>query len=134
MKKNSLKIFITLSLAISSGIAYTAPMNEDAAICYKFSNDKLVSKSTCIVSTGYGAGGAYTSIEQGKTTYSIETEMCYKAKTDEYEECGTSLNDVEANFYYRDLFYKKISDTSLISNNSLNCYITKNKKIDICYK
>ena len=108
MKKNSLKIFIILSLAISSGAAYTAPISEDAAICYKFLNDKLVNKSTCIVSNGYGAGGSYTTIEQGKSTYSIETEMCYKAKTDEYEECGTSLNNFQAKFYYRDLFYKKM--------------------------
>ncbi|NNG82930.1 hypothetical protein [Acinetobacter sp. ANC 5378] len=129
-----MKYFIMLVLSIVCETAYSAPMNEDATICYKFSNDKLVNKSSCIVSSGYGAGGSYTSIEQSGNTYSIETEMCYKAKTDDYEECGTSLNNVEANFYYRDLFYKKISDMSLVSDNSLKCFITKNKKIDICYK
>lgn len=116
------------------GSAYSAPINEDISICYQFTNNKLTKKSSCFVSSGYGAGGSYTTIEQGKSTYSIETEMCYKAKTDEYEECGTSLNNFEAKFYYRDLFYKKITDMSLVIDNSLKCFITNNKKIDICYK
>ncbi|WP_180644934.1 hypothetical protein [Acinetobacter bereziniae] len=129
-----MKKLITLGLFLISGTTFGAPMSEDMKICYKFSNNKLVSKSSCIVSSGYGAGGSYTSIEQGKKEYSVETQMCYNKKTDEQEECGTSLNGVDANFYYRDLFYKKISDISLISDNSLKCFITKNKKIDICYK
>lgn len=129
-----MKFFITLILSMICGAAYSAPISEDISICYQFTNNKLTKKSSCFVSTGYGAGGSYTSIEQGKTEYSIETQMCYNKKTDEQEECGTSLNDVDANFYYRDLFYKRISDMSLISDQSLKCYMTKNKKIDICYK
>ena len=134
MKNNSLILLITLILTVLSGASHSAPMNEDVSICYKFVNNKLVNKASCIVSSGYGAGGTYTSIEQGKNTYSIETQMCHNNKTDEDEECGTTLNNVDANFYYRDLFYEKISDMSLVSDNLLKCFITKNKKTDICYK
>ena len=54
---------------------HLSPMSEDISICYK-----VIKKSSCIVSSGYGAVGSYTSIEQGKTTYLIETEMRVQSK------------------------------------------------------
>ena len=70
-----MKFLITLVLSIICGAAYSAPMSEDISICYK-----VIKKSSCIVSSGYGAVGSYTSIEQGKTTYLIETEMRVQSK------------------------------------------------------
>ena len=49
-------------------------------------------------------------------------------ETDEYEESKPTLNDLPAKFYARDLFYKKIEDQTLITDNSLRCYQTENKK------
>lgn len=129
-----MKKVIIVCLSIFSCSVYSAPMREDVSICYKFNNEKLVNKSTCIINSGYGAGGSYISIEQGKTTYNVETINNYNEKTDEYEESQPTLNSMPATYYHRDLFYKKITDSSLITDDSLNCIKTKNLKIDICYK
>ena len=129
-----MKNLILACFSILSCSVYAAPMNEEVSICYKFSNDQLVKKSTCIINSGYGAGGSYVSIEQGKLSYNIETELTDNEQTDDSEESEPTLNDMSARFYHRDLFYKRITDKSLITDNSLNCVVTKNKKLDICYK
>ncbi|MDI9741823.1 hypothetical protein ABTH99_17340 [Acinetobacter baumannii] len=129
-----MKYLILLGGLISASFTYSAPMSEELSICYTFKSDKLVKKSSCVVNSGYGAGGSYVAIEQGTLTYNIETEITHNERTDEYEESEPILNDLPAKFYARDLFYKKIEDQSLITDDSLSCYETKNKKIDICYK
>ena len=129
-----MKCFVLFGVLISSSLVYSAPMREELSICYKFTNDKLAKKSSCIVHSGYGAGGSYVALEQGKSIYNIETQINYNEKTDSSEESEPTLNDLPATFYTRDLFYNKIEDKSLITDNSLRCYRTKNKKIDICYK
>lgn len=129
-----MKNLILVFFSIFSCSIYAAPMNEEVSICYKFSNDQLVKKSTCIISSGYGAGGSYVAIEQGKFTYNIETMNNYNEKTDDYDESEPTVNDMPAYYYHRDLFYKKITDSSFVTDSSLNCVKTKNKKIDICYK
>ena len=129
-----MKYLILLGGLISTTFSYSAPMSEELSICYNFNSDKLVKKSSCIVHSGYGAGGSYVAIEQGRHTYNIETEITYNEQTDDSEESEPTLNDLPAKFYARDLFYKKIEDHSLITDDSLRCYQTKNKKIDICYK
>jgi len=109
-------------------------MHEDVSICYKFSHDTLVNKSTCLIHSGYGAGGSYVAIEHGNFIYNIETMNNYNEKTDDYEVSEPTVNGMSAYFYNRDLFYKEITDHSLITDNSLNCIKTINNKIDICYK
>lgn len=99
-----------------------------------FKANKLVKKSTCIVSYGYGAGGHYQSMDMGGVEYNTETTTCYDSKKDEQYDCGTTLNDMDAEYYKSDLFYNKISDPSLVDDRSLGCYKTKNNKIDICVK
>ena len=115
-------------------MVHAAPMGEKAAVCYIFKADKLKSKSPCILSMGYGAGGSYASMLIGEKLYNAETSNCYDKKKDEQYECGTSLNGKDAIHYNRNLFYKKITDSSLITENSLSCYLSKDKKIDICVK
>lgn len=129
-----MKNLILVCFSIFSCSVYAAPMNEEVSICYKFSNDQLVKKSTCLISSGYGAGGSYVAIEQGKLHYNIETSNTYNEKTDDYDESEPTLNDMPAHYYHRDLFYHKITDKSLITDQSLNCIKTKDKKIDICFK
>lgn len=129
-----MKYFILLGGLLFTTFTYSAPMSEESSICYNFNSDKLVKKSSCIVHSGYGAGGSYIAIEQGRHTYNIETEITYNEQTDDSEESEPTLNDMSARFYHRDLFYKRITDKSLITDNSLNCVVTKNKKLDICYK
>lgn len=129
-----MKYLILLGGLISTSLSYSAPMSEELSICYKFKSNELVNKSSCIVHSGYGAGGSYVAIEQGTLTYNIETEITHNERTDEYEESKPTLNDLPAKFYARDLFYKKIEDQTLITDDSLRCYQTENKKIDICYK
>jgi hypothetical protein len=131
---SSMKYLVLLGGLISTTFTYSAPMSEELSICYNFNSDKLVKKSSCIVHSGYGAGGSYVSIEQDDSIYNIETSNNYDEKTDSYEESEPTLNDMSARFYHRDLFYKRITDKSLITDNSLNCVVTKNKKLDICYK
>jgi len=129
-----MKYLLLLIGFLCSSSIYSAPMSEDVSICYKFSNDRLVNKSTCIINSGYGAGGSYVAIEHGKFTYNIETMNNYNEKTDDYDESEPTVNDMPAYYYHRDLFYKKITDSSFVTDSSLNCVKTKNKKIDICYK
>ena len=129
-----MKYFILLGGLLFTTFTYSAPMSEELSICYNFNSDKLVKKSSCIVHSGYGAGGSYVAIEQGRHTYNIETEITYNEQTDDSEESEPTLNDLPAKFYARDLFYKKIVDQTLITDDSLRCYQTENKKIDICYK
>lgn len=129
-----MKYIVSIVLACLSCLAHSAPMSENISICYQFNNDKLIKRSACIVDSGYGAGGSYINIEQGKSVYLIETESLYDKKNDSYNDGETTLNDIAATSYFRNLFYKKITDKSLISENSLSCFMTKNKKIDVCYK
>lgn len=127
-------LLLGLSACSLSFVTNSAPMGEDTGICYVFKANKLVKKSTCIVSYGYGAGGHYQSIDLGGVEYNTETTTCYDSKKDEQYDCGTTLNDMDAEYYNRDLFYNKISDPSLVDDRSLGCYKTKNNKIDICVK
>lgn len=129
-----MKFLALLGLFTFSCSAFSAPMSENMSICYKFSKNKLIEKSRCIVSTGYGAGGSYVTLEQGKSTYNVEIENHYDKKTDSYEEGDITINDVVATYYYRNLSYKRITDKRFIHDDSLNCFLAKNKKIDICYK
>ena len=129
-----MKFLALLGLLIFSCSAFSAPMSEEVSICYKFNKDKLINKSTCVVSTGYGAGGSYITLEKGKSIYNIEIENRYDKKTDSYEEGDITLNEMLVTSYYRDLFYNKIADKSFVNDDSLSCFLTKNKKIDICYK
>ncbi|MCH7328962.1 MULTISPECIES: hypothetical protein [Acinetobacter] len=127
---------IVYMLAIVSfhHIAHAAPTGEKVAVCYIFKGDKIINHSPCILSTGYGAGGTYESMQIGKKSYEAETQICYDKKSDNNIECGISLNGKDATYYHRNLFYNKIDDIKLINSDSLSCYITKDKTTDICIK
>ena len=79
-----MKYFILLGGLLFTTFTYSAPMSEESSICYNFNSDKLVKKSSCIVHSGYGAGGSYVAIEQGRHTYNIETEINNKVKSKEF--------------------------------------------------
>lgn len=128
------KIILLSLIGAFVGVASAAPVDEKPGICYQFSGSKLINKSTCIISSGYGAGGSYNSIQIGKKEYTAETSTCYDSKKDESVECNTELNGKSAMFYNRDLFYKVIANKNLINENSLSCYQTLDKKTDICFK
>lgn len=125
---------ILILFLLTSQILFAAPMNDRPAVCYIFNLGKLKSMSPCILSSGYGAGGTYDVLRIGKRKYVAETSTCYDEKTDNNFECGTTLNNKEAIYYKRNLFYDVIVDSSLIDDDALSCYITKDKKTDICFK
>ncbi|TEU30078.1 hypothetical protein [Alkanindiges illinoisensis] len=130
-----MRSIILLSLAyLISGVAHAAPTDDRSGICYTFSGNKLLTKFSCLVSTGYGAGGTYESMKMGKKQFNAEISTCYNQATEETTECGASLNEKDAIHYYRDLFYKKITDPTLVDSRSLSCYQTEDKKTDICVK
>lgn len=99
-----MKHLIFLCGLVSTSFVYAAPMSEELSICYNFKSDKLVHKSSCIVHSGYGAGGSYVALEQGKSIYNIETQITYNEKTDSSEESEPTLNELPATFYTRDFF------------------------------
>lgn len=129
-----MKKIMRLLFSLFIGNAYAAPMDERAAVCYVFAAGKLKTKAACILSSGYGAGGSYESAQIGKQTFNAETSTCYDEKRGKDVVCDTSLNDHDAKHYYRDLFYQPITDASLIDDRSLSCYITKDRKTDVCFK
>lgn len=73
-------------------------------------------------------------MKMGKKKFNAEISTCFNQATEETTECGASLNDKDAIHYYRDLFYKKITDLTLVDSRSLSCYQTKDNKTDICVK
>lgn len=79
-----MKFLITLVLSIICGAAYSAPMSEDISICYK-----VIKKSSCIVSSGYGAVGSLLEAPKDYATRSIDPKS--DIATD-------SLSKIESNY------------------------------------
>lgn len=129
-----MKKILGLLLIALSPFAQGAPSSDKAGVCYLFSHGKLNKTSTCVVSSGTGAGGFYETLQIGKKRYVSETSTCYNQANDEYDECGTVLNGKVAENYFRNSFYDEITDTSLIDDSSISCTRTKDRKIDVCSK
>lgn len=117
------KIFLSCLILITS-YCYAAPNPDEVGVCYLFNKNKLKSTGTCVVSSGTGAGGGYTSLNyKGKKylfEYATNDDGNFIEKNDSY---------VRNNFYDR-LTQKQaeqLSDREMI-------YCFKHKPYDICYK
>lgn len=122
------RLFVLMCL-VAPCTTYAAPHDERPGVCYMFKGDKLLSKGTCVVATGGGAGGVYETMTYKGKDYIAETALCFDKKSDEYVTCGTNLNGLDADYYHRDLFYNIVDREE---GGVLSCYASK--KIDICYK
>lgn len=124
-----------LCTLLGSSMAFAHENPDQKATCYLFKNNKLQSKSACIVKSAGGAGGMYTILKFGKKSYHFETNtMTENWKTIYYQ--SSNLNKfIAVNDYSRDKKTLKILKDSEISidSNFLFCYKTKDGKLDICY-
>ena len=108
--------------------AHSSP--DEVAVCYNFSGNTLKKTQSCIVSSGGGAGGMYTSIAVGGKKYAME------GPCDNNGNCRYSLNGKPIISYTRDgTFYRKLTKKEAFNNadNLLYCYKTKNGSVDICH-
>ena len=125
------KILIIAVLFCFFSVAKARPLSEEVTICLTFNGNTVVSKGSCVVGSGYGAGGSYTNIEFNKKKYLIE----------EYHNPDGSEDSVfgkfKSAFFYRDLYlnpveYESIKDEEII----YLCYrqVGSRNRFNICYK
>ena len=116
-----------LALACSGASAHSNP--DESGVCYIFKANKLTSKAPCIISSGGGAGGIYTSLDFKGKTYSFESGIDSKGN----EVWSDSKGAVKS--YLRDgTFYKKISQNEAqYANHLLYCFSSAKTKLDICH-
>lgn len=122
------KVFLVFTaLALISG-AEARPWPDQLGICYVMKDGQLASRQPCVVSTGYGAGGNYTSLSFGGKSYTIERSTMTAKET-------ATLNEAAATEYLREnAFFNIVSSkeaTSRADEELLWC--AKSRYIDLCY-
>lgn len=100
-----------------------------AETCYIFKGNQLQSKSQCDVFNGGGAAASFTEVTIGNKSYEIsETWNASRGESYDKNAYEYDINGKPARHYARN---RSLNITS--SNNaSLDCYKTKDGKIDFC--
>lgn len=119
--KPLLAVAVLATFGVSAPTAHSAPMGEGVGVCYAFKGDKLKSQQPCIISQGYGAGGSYTTLTIGKKSYNFEYPSEYDHDEEDYWD-----------YYFRNLFYQRISILQITEGQYLTCFY--HKPYDMCYK
>lgn len=116
-----------VALVCSGSFAHSTP--DQSGVCYTFNGDKLTSKASCIISSGGGAGGMYTSLDFKGKTYSFESS------SDRNGNEVWSDNKGQVKSYVRDgTFYKKVSESDAqYVDHLLYCFRSSKSKLDICH-
>lgn len=118
-------ILVFLLIAFSSQ-SLAAPYIDKLTICYEFKNDKLIDRQPCVKSSGHGTGEQYIHYSFGKKNFSINIDTTHPVET-------YKLNDQKAISYSRDAYFLNIHKGKHLENLVyLDCYTTKDGKIDIC--
>lgn len=117
------KIIIGLFLSFLVTISHARPNPDELGICYLFKGDNLQDKGACIVSTGYGAGGVYTSLYFNKKDYLFEFT--------DYEEAD-KLSYLRDSGFYHKITRQLLEDYDYGDNDYLMCY--KSRPSDVCYR
>ena len=124
--------FAALSLPLLSH-AHSNP--DEVKVCYSFSGNTLKQTQPCIVSTGGGAGGIYTSIRIGNKSYLFEGYCSIDGDCEyTYYPNDPDTKPIDTISYLRDgTFHHKVSeDESALANHLLYCFKTEDGAIDIC--
>lgn len=132
MKRSHRKILFA-SLALLSGFVGSQPAIAGAypdrpGQCYFFRGETLEMHETCTLSTGYGAGAQYVILNwsDGVKTKIFNLTVCKNGGN-----CGSTVDDVKATFYSRDLFLKPTEEKD---EQELTCYAIHNNDNSVCYR
>ena len=123
------KILITLFIALSNN-AWSYDNPQIKSKCYVPEKPNQI--HSCIISSGGGAGGMYTSFQIGKQNYHVEeSTMCENEDRCKVSFGSDVTNMLDAKIYYRSLKTNKVMNEP--KKNNWVCYKQLNGNLHACY-
>lgn len=128
-----LLLITTTSLALISTTSVSArPRPDKPGVCYYFVDDELKSQSSCVIKTGYGAGGSYE-IQDWANGNRVEVQIDHSESTGESGKPDITVNGKPAIRTHRTKsFYNRVQDPQSTPEETMGCYKIKGKKESIC--
>jgi hypothetical protein len=109
------------------------PYPDQLGICYVFRGDEMVRREPCVISSGYGAGSHYASLNwlDGKTTSIYKDNSCNLPGLELNGFCSNTVNDAAAEYYERNAFLVATEGTEA---ENMPCYLVSNTEVSFCYR
>lgn len=125
--------FVAMSLVVLGAPANSRPSPDRTGICYFFRKEASELTQTCVVSSGYGAGGHYAVLRwsDGVQTNITKINFCPQQNYDKNGFCKYTLDEREAKPYQRNVFFKP---TTSVDADNLDCYRVKSTGNSVCYR
>ena len=135
---------LTLSTALAASIATASvialatstearPYPDQSGVCYIFSGNTQEVLEPCVISSGYGAGAHYATLNwsDGSTTSINMSNFCDPNTFDANGFCSYTVNEREAEYYERDVF---LGVAVMNDPDNLPCYLVESTDISVCYR
>jgi hypothetical protein len=125
-------IVFLLSAALTQP-ASARPNPDRAGVCYFFRGEDRELTKTCVISSGYGAGGHYAGLQwpDGVVTKISKVNFCPQQNYDQRGFCKYTVDDREAKAYKRDVFFKT---TNADDSDNFDCYRVISTGNSVCYR
>lgn len=132
--KFSLSIVSIVSFAIGGSLpTHSRPHPDRSGVCYFFRAEQHELTQTCVISSGYGAGGHYAVLQwpDGVKTAITKINLCPRQNHDQKGFCKYTVDNYEAKPYQRNVFLKP---TATADTENLDCYRVISTGNSVCYR
>ena len=120
-------------MTASLSSTYAAPNPNQVGVCYFFRGEELEIKQSCVVSSGYGAGAHYTTLnwidEVETVIYSIH--YCPESDLNDDAFCKHLVDDYQATPYERNTF---LQSTDILDVDNVSCFRVVKTGNSVCYR
>lgn len=110
--------------------SHSATYDDEIRICYLVTNGKISKAQPCVYSHGSGSGGGWEVFSFNNKEYMFECD--YTTGNCTYALPNERYKNVES-YQRNNGFYDEI-ESEHYSENAIDCYRSRDRQIDFCYK